>query len=292
MLLALLVGGRILASSWIKVLQKQLVNHGLGAVVIGAVMFVVLSLLALPMIWLVPMNHLSALFWISIVLAILLDTPGNILLIKAIGMTDLSLQGPLMAYKPIMALLLGVFLLGEVPSWYGLLGVFIIFLGSAFLAPSGEQFGWAAFKALFRDRGVQYGLISLVLTASAAITIKQALAVSSPLQTFLAWAWLNTALVLPVSWVMTRSHLPQTYRVLRHKKGAVVILALSFLAMQLLTIYILDIMYVAYALALFQLGALINVFFGHRLFMETNILQRAVGSGIMIIGAILLIMTR
>jgi drug/metabolite transporter (DMT)-like permease len=50
-------------------------------------------------------------------------------------------------------------------------------------------------------------------------------------------------------------------------------------------------MQVSYGLALFQLSALISVIFGWKYFNEKNILQKLLGSTIMIIGAAILIIS-
>jgi drug/metabolite transporter (DMT)-like permease len=64
-----------------------------------------------------------------------LDVPGNFFLVKSVCLSDLSLIGPLNSYKPVVALLLGVIVLGELPSLQGLIGVAIVLVGSMLLAP-------------------------------------------------------------------------------------------------------------------------------------------------------------
>ena len=67
-------------------------------------------------------------------------------------------------------------------------------------------------------------------------------------------------------------------------------LGLLFLVLQILTLHLFSIMPVAYALALFQLNALTNVFLGWKIFREKNILPRAIGGVIMAAGAAILIL--
>jgi drug/metabolite transporter (DMT)-like permease len=45
---------------------------------------------------------------------------------------------------------------------------------------------------------------------------------------------------------------------------------------------------VGYALALFQISALISVFFGYRFFNEQGILRKLIGAAIMVVGAVLI----
>ena len=49
-------------------------------------------------------------------------------------------------------------------------------------------------------------------------------------------------------------------------------------------------MNVAYALALFQLSAVVSVVLGHRIFAEKEIFKKTMGSLIMIAGAVLIVL--
>lgn len=288
-MLVFLICGRIFASSWIKVLQKQLANHGLGSLLIGAVSFLFLSVLVTPALFAYPPVGLSLVFWTSIVIAILIDTPGNLVLVKAVSMTDLSLIGPLNAYKPMVGLVMGIFWLDEIPTLWGLIGVVIIFLGSAFLSPSGERFGYRALLALVRDRGVQLAFLAMVMTAAAAIYVKAAVVASSPIDTIIWWTLLSTPVSLLGLFLLSPDTLRTHLDHVRTHIGSGILLAVAFLGMQLCTIYLLNVMYVAYALALFQLSSIVNVILGYRIFKEQNVLSRALGSVIMIVGAAILI---
>ena len=55
---------------------------------------------------------------------------GNVFLVKAIHIGDLSVLGPINAYKAVVGMLFGIFLLNEIPGWWGLLGVLLIIAGS------------------------------------------------------------------------------------------------------------------------------------------------------------------
>jgi drug/metabolite transporter (DMT)-like permease len=49
---------------------------------------------------------------------------------------------------------------------------------------------------------------------------------------------------------------------------------------------------VAYALALFQLSALVSVLLGHRFFREEEVLKKSVGATIMVAGSVIIILLR
>ena len=288
--LVFLIAGRVLASSGANLVQKQLTQRGVDPLLIVAASFVVLSVLVLPAVAVVPMAGLGLAFWGAVALSAMFDAPGNAMLVASVRHTDLSLIGPLNAYKPVVAMGLAVVVVGEVPSAQGLLGVGIILSGSLFLSPGGEGVGLRALQALARDRGVQLRFGSLVLTASAAVFLKKALLVAPPMPTFIAWAWLNVPVALACYLVLARPSVAVVRRSTRPNIGRLVGVAVLFLLMQYCTLEVFAQMPVAYALALFQLSALVNVFFGYRYFQEVNILPRALGSAIMIIGAAVLLL--
>lgn len=285
----LLVTGRVLASSGTNALQKHLTIRDLHPLLIVAATLVLLSVYLLPVLYFIPLATLPVAFWWSITAAALLDTPGNIILVTSVGLTDLSLIGPLNAYKPVVGVILGVLLLGEIPTGLGLIGVAIIVAGSLLLAPTGHGAGWQAVRALARDRGVQFRMLSLVMTAAAAVFMKQAINVSSSMQTFMAWTFLSAPIAVIGFLILARSSTSATVKRLRASGWKLGALAILFLLMQGFTLQVFAIMHVGYALALFQLSALVNVVFGRTLFDEGDTLKRAAAAGIMVIGAALLI---
>lgn len=290
-MLTLLVLGRILASSWSNVLQKRLTLDGLHPVLIVTATFVVLAAMIAPAFLWLDFGTVPLAFWISMGLAALFETPGNVFLVQAIRMTDLSLFGPLNAYKPVVAMLLGIVLIGEIPTPQGVAGIGVIILGSFFLAPSGERAGVQAFRQLLRERGFWYRILSLVFGAVGAIFLKAAVRDASPSHAFVVWALLNVPMALLCLRVVAPGALRSSRSDLRRAAGRLVGLALLVLAMQFLTLAVFERMLVAYALALFQVSMVLNVLLGFAVFKEANAGQRALGSLIMLAGAALILLT-
>ena len=324
---------RIGASSWMNVLQKKLAARQVDPLLIVTATFIFLSFLILPFLWFYPLTGLALAFWINMLWVALLDAPGNFFLVKALKLSELSVLGPLNSYKPVVAMLVGILLLDEVPTWPGLAGVVIIIGGSFLLTPVTNQATSRAGLSLFKERGTLFRLLSMVMTACSSIFLKAASQEASPMHTFVAWAITGVPVSLvclklftPVS---TRQIVPKELKLC--KKGreisrglknhadksvwffnpcgiflgsglsglreemiknftAFLSLGLLFLVLQILTLYLFSIMPVAYALALFQLNSLTNVFLGWKIFREKNILPRAIGSVIMMAGAVILIL--
>lgn len=296
MLLTWLIIGRVLASSGSAALQKRMAARGLAPTTIFATGIGVLALVLAPVAVWHPLAGHPRNFWIYVALAVLLDVPGNILLAKSFHEGELSLVGPLAAYKPALGLAFAALWLGEKPSAAGLLGVAIVLSGTLFLAPGGQRAGWRALRALAADPGSRWRTLSIALTAIQSVFGKAAINLSSAVDLFLAWTWasaLAAAAIWACIWLGPGARIGdarQESRRAAQQWKSVLSLAGLFLALALLSALILERMYVGYALALFQLSALLNVALGRSLFAEGHAASRAFASAVMIAGAAILIL--
>ncbi len=284
----LLVALRIVCNAWLNVLQKRALQL-LSTSLLVAATFVLLAALCLPVLFTYSFARLPAAFWRNMLLVIALDIPGNFFLVKSVGLADLSLIGPLNAYKPVVALLLGIIFLTEVPSLQGGIGVAIILCGSLLLAPKVVASSANKTKAFGQRHGAWFRLLALLCTASASIFLKAAINASSAMHTFLAWAVLGALLAALLFFITRRARFEEISRQTRAHFAVLLLMATLFLLMQLFTLQAFAMMPVAYVLALFQLSGLLNVWLGWKIFKEENILRRAVASMVMIAGAVLLI---
>jgi uncharacterized membrane protein len=295
-------------------------GRGLSPTTLFAAAIGALALALAPVPLWHPLTGLPQAFWIYVALTALLDVPGNILLAKSFHEGELSVVGPMAAYKPALGLAFAAMWLGEEPSAAGLLGVAIILSGTLFLAPGGQRAGWGALKALAADPGARWRVLSIALTAIQTVFGKAAINLSSGVDLFLAWTWAS-AIVATGIWlwiwivkpggkaVNTRpSNEPDARKTLSDNPawlpvsasqevqraagqwGSILALAGLFFALALLSALIYERMFVGYALALFQLSALVNVAIGRSLFAEGHAASRAFASTVMIVGAAILIL--
>ena len=77
-----------------------------------------LTLVCLPLLVFLPSlaRPLASEVWTNMIVCALLAVAGNALLVYALKSTDLSVLGPINAYKSIVSLVLGIFLIGERPT--------------------------------------------------------------------------------------------------------------------------------------------------------------------------------
>lgn len=265
---------------------------GLPAVFLFGAAALLLSVMAAPLLIRYPLSGLPAEFWFAVVASACLDAPGNVLLARSFGLSDLSVVGPLSCLKPLVAMVFAAVWLAEAPSFGGVLGAAVVVAGSLLLvSESGATLG-AALRALGRDPGVQARALSMLMTSGASVFSKQAILVASAEQAFLAWAFLSVPIVALLWVILRRGRLAADLRAGRAYPGLLLGLAALFLPLALSTVWVLDRLQVGYALALFQLSAVLNVLIGGKLFGERQMGRRLAAAGVMVAGGGVLLWSR
>jgi len=290
-LLTLVILVRILVNPIANVFQKQLTRRSAHPVFIIATVHAALSIILLPYYFAVEAIGPDVGVWTNMFVAALLAVSGNVLLVYALSEADLSVLGPINAYKSIVGLILAIFLIGERPTWRGLTGVLLIVAGSYFVIDRKvNQPLPNAFVRFFSERGIQFRFAALCLAATEAIFLKRAVLRSSPAIVFVLWSVLGFAIALPWTLVSLRRQLAGQHVLLMEARGTYLSLAVATGVMQLATVLTLRNLQVGYSLALFQLSAIVSVFLGGRYFGESNIRERFVGATVMAAGAMLIVL--
>lgn len=277
---------RVIASPLANVFQKRLTNRDISPEMVVMSSYLFFAVLAIPVLVFYKPFHFSADFWTYILLLGLFDVIGNMYLVKSLRSIDLSLFGPLNSFKPVFAMILGVFLLSETPSLFGVLGVVVIIAGTYVINYDPNKKVSAVAKLEFR-RGLLFRFLAIALTSLAAVFSKKTIILSSPLIT-LAW-WSIIGLPISIYFVARQRGLRSQIKEVRAHPTNLILLFASFLVLQLATLLTFEKIYVGYSLAFFQLSSVISVFFGYHFFKERNIRNRLIGSLIMIMGALLII---
>jgi drug/metabolite transporter (DMT)-like permease len=290
MLTGLFVITRIVTNPVSNVFQKQLAQRGANPLFIIAATHAILALGVLPIVAAMRWTDLAPAFWANMAICVLLAVAGNALLVAALRLTDLSILGPVNSYKAVLSLGLGVFLLGEIPTAFGALGVCLILAGSYFVVDRAPgQPRQNAFVLFVRDRGIQLRLAALVFSATEAVFLKRAILQATPLTTFLFWSILGLPVAATAVALLARGTARQDLSRLNQNWRTYLWLAITTGLMQATTLFTFGKLQVGYSLALFQLSTLLSVFLGYRYFAERNIARRLVGSLIMVAGAVLIV---
>jgi drug/metabolite transporter (DMT)-like permease len=292
MLLSLIALCRIVSNPISNVFQKLLTRRGADPLFVILVMHSLLSAICLPLI-LIAAPKLSQTFWLNIGIVAVLTVAGNALLVQAVKLSDLSVLGPVNAYKSIISLIPGMILLGEFPGKMGIAGMGLIVAGSYFIVDKNvTEPRRNVFVRFFTERGVQFRFAAMTLAAVEAVFLKKALLASSVLATFSLWAVLGCAASAIAVAICGGKGRARQRRIAAANLQIALLLSACFGIMQLCTIIVLCGFQVGYALALFQTSALLSLFLGHHVFKEKNILERLGGSLVMVGGAILIVLAK
>lgn len=292
LLTPLFVLTRIVTNPLSNVFQKQLTRRFASPVFIIGVVHALLTVVCLPLlIVLVPLTHgAGSELWGNMAVCACLAVSSNVLLVYALKMTDLSVLGPINAYKSVVSLVLGIFLIGELPTATGVAGIGLILAGSYFIVDRDlAQPRRNAFVLFFRERGVQLRFAALGLSATEAVFLKKAILLSSPLTTFMLWSILGLPIASAAIAIILRGHIRDDLHVFRDNWRTYYALAITTGLMQLTTVLTFGTLQVGYSLALFQMSTLISVFFGHHYFQERHIRKRVFGSIVMVAGAVMIV---
>lgn len=276
---------RIVSNPLANVFQKQLTQNGGHPMFVNFCTYFLLSALCLWPIFTVNWLALPVDFWLYSLLAGLVGALGNSLLVKALQTGDLSVLGPINSYKSVISIVFGVVILGEIPSWWGLLGIALIVYGSYFVldGPS-DRFS----LALFKRKEIQYRIGAMVLTAIEAVFVKKIILNSSVVISFISWCWFG---MLFSFFLLLLYKVKPSKEFLQIRSNGVKYLSLVLCIgiMQLTTNYVFDKMQVGCALALFQISIILSVLFGYHIFKEGDLLKKLIGSLIMIVGTLIII---
>lgn len=126
--------------------------------------------------------RLGEAFWPAFVVTGIINVVGIVLYVKALKASDLSLAAPMLSFTPVFLLLTGPVLIGEFPSFLGVLGVVSVFIGAYFLNVKKRTKGFLEpLRALVRERGVRLMLIVAFLYSVSSVYAKVAVVNSSAL---------------------------------------------------------------------------------------------------------------
>lgn len=286
-LLAVII--RILVNPFSNVLQKQITIKGQHPLFINLFTYTALALISILLVHDISISSLDSSFWWYSIASGITGALGNGFIVKALEKGDLSVLGPINAYKSIVGMLFAFIIIREVPNTWGFLGMALIIIGSYFvLDTTEEKFSWQ----LFKTPAIQYRLAALILTGIQAVLDKKVIEHSNLEIAFAGWSIFGAGFSF-VFVLFTKVSINQEIK--KFNKSIVVKYAFLVTTVGLMlasTNYTLSHMPVGYALALFQLSILLSVVLGHRLFNELHLAKKLIGASIMIIGSAMIILLK
>jgi len=273
---------RIISNPLTNVFQKKLTEQKVSSLTVNLATYIILSIICLLWSLRISWGAYPVSVYFFAIAGGLAGALGNICLIKAIACGDLSVLAPVNSYKSIAAMIMAIFLVHEIPSIAGFIGMVLIIWGSYFVLNTLEEgFSWR----IFQRKDILLRIAATVLSAADAVLTKRVIIESSAIVSFTLWCWFG----LLFSLMLIKLFRHNTAKPAGNYKYYLAI-ALCMGIMQLCTVYVFENMNVSYALALFQLSILLSVIFGWKFFNEKNLKEKLLGSVIMITGSMLIIL--
>ena len=283
------VTARIFSNAASNVYQKKLTESGADPFFVNLVTYGALSLVGLAVVSGESPLDLPMEFWLLSIFSGITGALGNGFIVKALETGELSVLGPVNAYKPVVGMAFTFILTSGLPNPAGAVGIALVVVGSYFvLDTTEERFSWA----LMRNPSIRYRIAALVLTGFQAVVDKELILLSNLRMAFFSWSFfglLFTALI----WLARRKRetRPGSHDILRQWRMYLMLTACIGI-MVASTNFTFSWMPVGEALALFQLSGILTVYWGYRYFNERHLFRKMAGALIMVAGASLILLTK
>lgn len=286
-LIILAVIVRVISNPVSNVLQKKLTQNRQHPLFVNFFSYFILSVCCLFLLADSDIRSLNSDFWIYSVLSGITGAFGNAFIIKALEKGDLSVLGPVNAYKSVIGLIFAFLLIGELPNGWGFAGIMLIIAGSYFvLKPENEKLTWS----VINTPAIRFRFAALILTGIQAVFDKKIILSSDLEMAFVSWCVFGAI----YSFVICRIYSVKIIEHISIMKLPVIVrylaLCTSIALMVASTNYTFKYIPVGEALALFQISILISVFLGYKIFQEQGLIKKVAGSVIMIIGSIFILL--
>jgi drug/metabolite transporter (DMT)-like permease len=280
---------RILCNPTGSVFQKQLILRGNHPLLINFLVYLLLGICSIPLALFLDWPKTTISFWIYAILVGVFGAFGNGFVVKALEKGELSVLGPINAYKSVVGLMIAYLLLNEIPGVQGVLGMVLIIGGSYFVLETVA--GGGLLRIIMRE-DIRYRLLALLLTAIEAVFVKKLMLLSSAAVAAVCWSVFGTLFSMVFINMSGTRAIPALRRLKSQDFGKIALLTLSLGTMLFATTYTLNHMPVGYALSLFQLSAVLSIFMGRTFFQEKGMKRKIFGAVIMICGSMLIVISR
>jgi drug/metabolite transporter (DMT)-like permease len=208
-----------------------------------------------------------------------------LLYIRALKLTDLSIAVPLIAFTPLFLLVTSPLIVGEHPTASDAAGIAAIVVGSYVLNLKQRKRGiLAPLRALLQQRGAQLMLLVAFIWSFSSTIDKVGVRNSSP--SF--WAGANFSFIATSMLPLVLVKSPQGIRPVLQYLPVLAPVGLLQGAAVLCQMQAISLTLVAHVISVKRTSTLLSVLWGHLLFRERGLLERASGAAIMVGGVALI----
>lgn len=237
----------------------------------------------LPLLFLIDIPSPGDMFWTALFTGGSLNVVTTVLYMKAIKYSDLSVTVPMVAFTPLFLLITSPLIVGEFPSFSGLVGVLLIVMGSYVLNIKERKRGYLfPFKALLNEKGPKLMLVVAFIWSITSNIDKIGIQNSSPVFWVIAVNTFVATFLFPV--VLTGSKKKLDY-FSKHIKDLVPIGLFSAIAL-IFQMTAISLALVVYVISIKRTSTIMSVLWGTLIFKEKGIKERLSGAIIMVAGVL------
>ena len=225
---------------------------------------------------------LDSTFFLTVAIALPLEITAILLYLKAIQVSPLSLTIPFLAFTPIYLIPVSYIILGELPDFYGVIGIFLVVTGAYLLHVNKVRGGiFVPLKMIFKEKGSRYMLVVALIYSFTATFSKQAILHSSPI-------FFSLFYFAAVSLIMTPIMLRRSTSIKSLKSGSALkiytLIGVTYGLMIFCHAISISLIEVAYMISVKRLSLVIAVVYGWIFFQEKDIWSRLIGAIVMFTG--------
>ena len=239
-----------------------------------------------PTLFFIEIPSLDRTFWLATLSALPLEIAALILYTKALKVSPISLTMPFLALTPLFLIIMAYIIVGEKVSIYGGAGIMLVALGSYTL--NFHKIKYALLepvKAIFREKGsVMIIFVALIFSITASLG-KVAIEHSSPIFFGSFYFILVTVLFTPIAMVKNRGRLKISKKDILPFSS----IGVTFALMIIFHMLAMSLVNVAYMISIKRTSLLFSILYGHLLFKEEKIAEKALGAIIMLLGFVLIV---
>jgi len=238
---------------------------------------------------LIETPHLNRDFWLATLIALPFEIVAMILYTKALKASPISLTMPFLALTPLFLILVSYFILGEKVSFSGGVGIILIASGSYTLNIHKMKYSiLEPVKAVFREKGsVMMIIVALIYSMTSSLG-KMAITNSSPVFFGSFYFILMAILFTPIAVSRNRGNIRFSIKDIMPLAA----IGVTYSLMIIFHMLAMNLAKVAYMISVKRMSLLFSILYGHLLFREEKIAERAIGGALMFIGFVLIALSR
>lgn len=228
-------------------------------------------------------------FWAATATALPLEIVAIILYTKALKASPLSLTMPFLSLTPLFLIAMSYIIVGEKVSVTGAVGILLIASGGYMLNIHKVRHSiLEPIRTIFRERGTVLMIIVAFLYSITSSLGKKAIENSSPVFFGSFYFILLAVVFTPIAIHRSRGGMSLS----RKDLLPLMTIGVTYSLMIIFHMLAMSMTKVAYMISVKRMSLLVSIFYGHILFREERITERAIGGVVMFTGFVVIVLSR